>query len=55
MKVTRLDWIALSRHSSQMIAEYSFMSNSDPYHAMIVTSEAPLRFVEVPAMSFPQR
>lgn len=55
MNRTRLDWMAASRHWSQMIAEYSFISNSDPYHAMILTSAAPLRFDDVPAFSLPQR
>ena len=55
MNVTLRDCTAASRQSSQMIAAYSFISKEDPYHAMMLTSAAPLRFDDVPATPFPQR
>ena len=38
--------MALSKHSSQITAWYSFMSKHDPYQLMIVMSDAEARLVD---------
>jgi hypothetical protein len=52
MNVTRLFWIALSRQSSQITAWYSFISKIEPYHAVIFTSDALSRLVDLSDWSF---
>lgn len=55
MNATRLLWMASSRQSSQMTAWYSFMSKLEPYHAVILTSDALFRLVDLSDWSFDHR